>query len=125
MEPDTLMRILQLLISAGAGILGVGIGIGLFRGSIKQLKEDVNKIQTRQSRLRGEDNGGVPLYMTQVTCEKLRSACNAMSAEKSAENTLILGQHTKMIKAFENFARWWMQDRGLNIEEINHILDVK
>lgn len=103
------IQILQLFISACSGFLGVGIGIGVFKSSIKQIRKDLTRVMDRQSRLRGEDNGGYPIYMSKDNCEKHRSRCE-------------VGNHTRSIRALENYARWDLQNKGLKIEEINQIL---
>lgn len=103
------LQLIQLFISACSGFLGVGIGIGVFKSSIKQVKKDLEKVIVRQAHLRGEDNGGYPIYMSRVNCENYRSHCE-------------VGEHTKSIKALERYARYELQSKGLKIEEINQIL---
>lgn len=116
------VELFQMAMSAGAGVMGVGIGIGMFRSTVKQVKEDLEKIKRRQARLRGEDDGGVPLYMLRSDCKTLRHDCRMDSESKMEDVVQDLLGHTKSIKALDNFARWWMQKEGLKIEDINRIL---
>lgn len=117
-------QVLNLIFTGGSGILGVGIGIGLFRGVVKQLKKDVEEIKRKQARLRGDSNGGIPVFITRVDCDKVRADCAANSSRQTEIISNELSRHTKAIKTFENFARWSMQNAGLKIEEINQILDM-
>jgi len=116
------VQILQLLLTSASGLIGVGIGIGLFRGSVKQLKEDVAYIKARQKKIRGEDNGGRPVYSLSEDCKAFRQSCAVGHGEemKRISNTIV--DHTRALKSFENYARWSMQNKGLKIEEINQIL---
>lgn len=115
-------QIFQIGLSACSGMLGVGIGIGLFKSSITQIRKDVDKIVHRQARLRGEDNGGVPIYMTTQGCNTLRSQCEGSVSGKIQDLQKDLCKHTKSIRAFDNFARWWMQKEGVRLEDVNKIL---
>lgn len=103
------IEVINAFISVGTGVLGVGVGLGVFRGTIKQMKKDLARVMTRQAKLRGEDNGGKPVFMTATSCKDFREHC-AVEA------------HGRSIKALENYARWEMQNKGLKIEEINQIL---
>lgn len=125
--PDimTHMQIIQMAISGGAGLLGVGIGIGMFKSTIKQVKDDVLYLRRRQARLRGEDNGGVPVFVTRDSCIKNRDDCMSVANGKMQLVCDDLLAHTKSIKSLDNFARWWMQKEGLLISEINQILSGK
>ena len=118
-------QIIQIFVSGGAGLLGVGIGIGMFKSTIKQVKDDVQVIRRRQARLRGEDNGGIPIFVTRDVCRDRRDDCSSTSNGKMQSVCDDLIKHTKSIKALDNFARWWMQKEGLAISEINKILEEK
>lgn len=107
----THLQLVQMALTGGTGLVGVGIGIGLFKGAIKQVKRDIEDIKRRQSRLRGDDNGLKPLFVPKDDCKYLRGQCAGLT-----------DGHTRSIKSLENFARWWMQKEGLKIEEINIIL---
>jgi len=124
------VQFVQILISAGAGLFGVGVGVGLFRGIIKQIQKDViqnktsiNIVQDRQRKLRGEDNGSIPVYAIRKECLSLRESCSVNIDKTVKLIDLDLSSHTKSIKSLENFARWSMQREGLKIEEINTILN--
>lgn len=119
------LQILQIFISACAGFLGVGIGIGVFKKEIANIKEEVSRLGRRQVRLRGEENGELPIYRTRLNCEALRHQCMNVSNGKMELVVQDLLRHTASIKALDNFARWWMQKEGLNITEINTILGEK
>jgi len=116
------LQFLQMALTACSGAIGVGVGIGLVRASVKQLKIDVAQIKSRQARLRGEDNGGVPLFLRKETCEKLRNQCANESSRQMEGISKDLKRHARAIQVLENFARWRMQAAGLKIEEINQIL---
>ena len=116
-------QLIQILISSAAGLFGVGVGVGLFRGSVKQMQKDLERVQYKQIRLRGEDNGGIPLYVTKKSCDILRSTYNLVHSEKAQNINENLKEHTLSIKSLNNFARWWMQKEGLSIDEINRILN--
>lgn len=118
------LQILQMVLTACSGAIGVGVGIGLVRASVKQLKSDVAYIKSRQAKLRGEDNGGIPLFIPKDTCEKLRNQCALASSTRMEHISKDLSRHTRAIKVLENFARWRMQSAGLKIEEINQILNM-
>lgn len=116
------VQIVQMVMTASAGLIGVGIGIGMFKSSVQQVRNDLKALQRKQARLRGEDNGNVPLFMSRSYCERLRQDCLLSSSEKMQACSEHIGRHSKSIKSLENFARWWMQKEGLKIEEINKIL---
>ena len=110
------VQLLQLAMTALAGIGGVGITLGLFSGGVKSLKQEVASIKIRQSKLRGEDNGVVPIFMGRGECITYRDNCGTrMCASLTA--------HQHDIKRLDNFARWWMQKEGLSISDINKVLD--
>jgi len=115
--------IIPSIISAGAGLVGVGVGIGLFKGTVKQIQKDIAIIQTKQRKLRGEDNGSIPIYMSRAGCILSRDDCLTAAALKLHVVNNDIKEHAKSINALSNFARWWMQKEGLKIEEINTILD--
>jgi hypothetical protein len=102
-------QLVQIVLNGLAGAFGVGATWATVRGKLKSLEKDVEEMKLRQKRLRGEDNGGVPVFISKDVCETTRDACSVES-------------HTKTIKALENFARWILQDRGLSVAEINRIL---
>lgn len=104
------IEFIQALISICTGFLGIGIGIGIFKGTIRQVKKDIERLDLRQKRLRGEDDGGKPIFMTAASCLDFRDHCEVI-------------KHGYSIKALENYARWEMQNKGLKIEEINRILN--
>ncbi|MBU4317052.1 MAG: hypothetical protein KKF30_07240 [Proteobacteria bacterium] len=112
----------QMTMSGGAGIMGLGIGIGMFRSMVTQVKKDLESIKMRQARLRGEDVGGLPLYMLRSACDAVRMQCTANAERRIDEVFDDLIQHANSIKALDNFARWWMQKEGMKIEDINRIL---
>lgn len=123
-------QIIQTLMSAGAGLFGVGVGVGLFRGLIKQiqgvikqLQKDLDRVQYKQIKLRGEDNGGLPMYVTRDTCISMRKDCERINSNKIEVLREDVKTHTRTIRSLENFARWWMQKEGLNIDEVNRILN--
>ena len=122
--PDimTHLQIIQVTITAAAGTLGVGVGLGIFKNDIRQIKKDLKNVKDRQARLRGEDNSGVPRYVSLSTCREMRTHCNE---DRKAKTDCLLDEldtHSVSIKALNNFARWWMQKEGLSIQEINDIL---
>lgn len=116
------IAIIQALISTGAGILGVGVGIGIFKGTIKQLKSDLSDVITKQEILRTGFDGGLPLFMTRTTCERMREDCSLGRNKQTDTIVDEIAGHTRVIKNLDNFARWWMQKEGLRISEINEIL---
>jgi len=118
----THIEILQIMISFGAGLFGVGIGIGMFKSVVTQVKLDLVSIKKRQARLRGEDNGALPVFRTRLNCDIMREQCGAASTGKMQTVVEDLIKHTKAIRALDNFARWWMQKEGLKIDDINKIL---
>lgn len=111
-----------MIISFGAGLFGVGIGIGMFKSVVTQVKLDLVKIKKRQARLRGEDNGGLPVFRTRLNCDIMREQCGVAANGKMQLVVDDLLVHTRSIRALDNFARWWMQKEGLKIEDINKIL---
>jgi hypothetical protein len=119
------LQFFQMFITAGAGFLGIGIGIGVFKREITYIKRQLKTIQARQSRLRGDDNGGLPVFRTRLNCEALRHQCMNISDSKMSTVLEDIGEHTGSIRALDNFARWWMQKEGLTITEINNILGKK
>ena len=124
-EIMTHLQLAQVFISGGAGLVGVGIGIGIFKRDIKQIKKDISGIMRKQDVLRGENDGKVPLYVPFGECLDFRSRCVGIKEGKFAILTDEMKDHHSSIKALENFARWWMQKEGLTISEINNILGVK
>ena len=112
------LPLLNMLITAGSGLIGVGIGIGVFHNSIKEIAV----IKKRQAKLRGEENGGGTVFMPRTECNNERQKCSAASTKQVQELLDDLTSHTKSIRALDNFARWWMQEKGLHISEINNIL---
>jgi len=122
-EIMTHLQLAQVFISGGAGLVGVGIGIGIFKRDIKQIKKDIDRIIKRQDILRGNDNGKErPLYVSLTECIGERARCVGIKEGKFGEITVEMKEHRRSIKALENFARWWMQKEGLNIREIQSIL---
>jgi len=119
------LNLINMAFSAGAGLLGVGVGIGLFKSTIQHMQEELKVVQKKQQRLRGEDNAGIPVFMTKTSCESLRNQCGMLTDGKFVNVSKDILKHTKAIKSFENFARWWMQENGLKIDEINRILDIE
>lgn len=118
----SIKEICQIAVSAGTGLLGVGIGIGIFKSTVNQFKADLERIKQRQARIRGEDNGGIPIFMTRETCDEIRDKCAAAASNRMISVSANIDRHTVSIKSLENFARWWMQKQGLNIKEINDVL---
>jgi len=121
-EIATHVEKLQIMISFGAGLFGVGVGIGMFKSIVNQVKLDLANIKKRQARLRGEDNGALPVFRTRLNCDIMRAQCGAASTDKMQTVVEDLIRHAKSIRALDNFARWWMQKEGLKIEDINKIL---
>lgn len=119
---STHLQIAQVIISACAGILGVGVGLGMFRGTIKGIRADLDAIKKRQAKIRGEDNGGFPMYMTRKTCREVRTHCKNDRQDKTDCLLDELNNHSDSIRGLNNFARWWMQKEGLDITQINYIL---
>jgi len=117
--------LIQVSLTAVAGFFGAGVGIGMFRGTVDQLKKDVQWMKDRQARLRGETNGGKPMYIMREDCQQERTDCAAVVNGKIQLICNDLSGHGSSIKSLENFARWWMQKEGLRIEEINQILGTK
>ena len=117
--------LIQIGVTAVAGFFGAGVGIGMFRGTVDQLKKDVEWMKGRQARLRGESNGGKPLYIMREDCLQERQECSAIVNGRLGMVCNDLSAHGSSIKSLENFARWWMQKEGLRIEEINQILGTK
>lgn len=115
--------VINALVSAGAGLFGVGVGWGIIKTRLNQISENVKRIQQRQARLRGEDNGGLPLYVTRDTCLTLRDGCGRGVDEKMVAINANIAAHTSQINGLTNFARWFLQDKGLTINEINKILE--
>ena len=125
MEMEIVISLAQLIITAGSGLIGVGLGIGMFRGSVNRMRDDLSKVQTRQAKLRGEDNGQKPVFMSRLDCGEIRANCIAGTKDDMNKMIADLIEHTKSIKALDNFARWSMQKEGLRFEEINTILNAK
>lgn len=125
----TLQEIVQIALTGSAGLLGIGVGIGMFKGTLVQFKKDIAEIKKdieivrkRQAKLRGEDNGNTPVYMVRNDCIEVRRLCGQAGQDQVSSITRNIDAHTKNIKSLENFARWWMQKEGLAIHEINEIL---
>ena len=121
------MDITNLKFTAISAAIGVAFGVGVFKGTVKQIQTDLQKeievIKKRQARLRGEANGDTStLYMTRLDCEKERASCSGATNNQIGRLCRDLDEHTKSIRALDNFARWKMQKEGLKIEEINMIL---
>ncbi|MBU4470316.1 MAG: hypothetical protein KJ741_07665 [Proteobacteria bacterium] len=117
------VQLINMGFTAGAGLIGIGVGIGVFRNTIKQIKEEIVSVKAKQSMLRGEDSGlAAPIYMPRSWCELERTRCGLNSSVKMEKVCDDLIAHTESIRALDNFARWWMQKEGLKIEEINAIL---
>ena len=70
------VSIVPSLISAGAGLFGVGVGVGIFRGTVRRFKQYLEDVQRKQRKLRGEDNGSIPLYTARNECVILRLKCD-------------------------------------------------
>lgn len=117
--------LIQIGVTAVAGMFGAGVGIGMFRGSVDQLKKDVQWMKDRQVRLRGEDGGGKPMYIMREDCLQERQECSAIVNGRLGMVCNDLSAHGSSIRSLENFARWWMQEKGLGIDEINRILGTK
>lgn len=115
-------EVVQAVISLITGIFGVGIGVGIFKRDIRQVKKDLAYVIDRQDKLRTSYSGGLPLYMPRITCDEIREDCSADRAKKAEKVIDEITIHTKNIRSLENFARWWMQKEGLTIEQINKIL---
>jgi hypothetical protein len=125
-EVMTHLQVAQVFISGGAGLLGVGIGIGMFKSTVKQIRKDIAGIMRKQDILRGEGNGkGIPLFVPFGECSTSRSRCVNIKEGKFELIASEMKEHHSSIKALENFARWWMQKEGLTISEINNILGAK
>ena len=118
----TTNAIIQMAITGGTGLLGIGMGIGIFKSTINQFKARLEKVELRQSKIRGEDNGGIPIFMTRSTCNEERAKCAAAGESRMSGVSSNMDKHTVSIQSLENFARWWMQKQGLNISEINEVL---
>ena len=124
-EVMTHLQWAQIFISGGTGLLGVGIGIGVFKSTVKQIRKDILGIMRKQDVLRGENDGKAPLYVPFGECLDYRSRCVGIKEGKFTILTDGMKDHHSSIKALDNFARWWMQKEGLTISEINNILGVK
>lgn len=116
---------LNLAITAGTGLVGVAAGSGLSFGVFKTAIEsslrvhtkEISEIKDKQRILRGED-GLIPLFMSRNDCLIKQGSCASTMCRHITE-------HAKEIKTLNNFARWFMQERGLKLDEINDILDAK
>ena len=117
-EVMTHLQWAQIFISGGTGLLGVGIGVGILKGTVKQIRKDISGIMRKQDVLRGENDGKVPLYVPFGECLDFRSRCVGIKEGKFAILTDEMKDHHSSIRALENFARWWMQKEGLTISEI-------
>jgi hypothetical protein len=122
-DPLTWVTILNAGISGCAGLVGVGIGLGIFRTNIKRNSDEIVVLKGRQARLRGEGNGNPSVFMPRGHCVDIREHCAKLRITRDRATDEDLAAHSKTIKALENFARWWMQKEGLHIEDINRILD--
>ena len=111
---------------AGSSLFGAGVGVGFLKNTLNQVQLEIKnlsesnktehkEIKDRQAKLRGETNGGEPIYMPRVSCLQNRASCMSHT-----EN--LLSEHTQDIRALNNFARWFMQEKGLTVIEINDIL---
>lgn len=116
-------EVYQAAISGGVGILGVGIGVGVFKATIKQIIEDIREIKRKQSVLRGGEAGDLPIYMTRLTCGDFRQACFKTIADKLEDVDESITEHHECIKGLNNFARWFMQKEGATMKEINETLN--
>jgi len=116
------IEFIQIFISACSGFFGVGIGIGVFRSTIRQIKTDLAEVIKNQKALRSGHGGGFPIYMSRITCDEIRRSCEKDREDKAVRVITEITTHAKTIKALENYARWEMQNKGLKIEEVNQIL---
>lgn len=118
------LQVAQIFISGGAGLLGVGIGIGMFKSTVKQIRKDISTIIKKQDVLRGTNDGkGEPLFVPMTECLTERVRCLKTKDDKFGLISSEMKEHHSSIRALENFARWWMQKEGLTIGEINSILN--
>lgn len=119
--------IIHYLIAAVSGAFGVGVAWGSVKVSLTKdlasLREDITKIQIRQARLRGEDDGGEPMFVPSAQCTMKRKACHDEVDKTSVELARKAVVNAERIKRLENYARWTLQDKGLRIDQINNILD--
>lgn len=121
-DPLTWVTLVNASISATAGLVGVGIGLGIFRTNIKRNADEIVILRDRQARLRGEGNGSPSVFMPRGSCLDIRENCAKLRLTRQDMIDNDISEHTRTIKALENFARWWMQKEGLKIEDINKIL---
>ena len=115
----TLAQVALVGISSVAGTaFGIGIGVQKVKSKLGVMEEKVGFLDERQKKLRGETNGGKPLFVPLSDCMDKRVKC-------VTEIESILKEHTEALKNLDNFARWFLQDKGLKIVEINEILEGK
>jgi len=116
-------HIIQLVITAGSGILGVGIAVGFLRAFISKILEDVVELKRKQGVLRGEDSGGPPIYIRRLEFEVQRQTCKLETQAQNDKVCATLNTHTKAIRSLQNFALWFMQQQGMELKDANKILE--
>jgi len=100
--------------TAGGSIFGAGVIVG----AVKFALRDQAEIKRRQKKLRGEDNGGIPLYMTREECKNKWSSCDKEGKSMKA----VLDSHEEMLRKLENYARYQLHESKHTELEIEQIL---
>jgi DNA repair exonuclease SbcCD ATPase subunit len=100
--------------TAGGTIFGAGVIVG----AVKYAFKDLTEMKRKQKKLRGEDNGDIPLYMTREECKNKWSSCDKEG--KTVKETL--DNHEIMLRKLENYARYQLHEAKHTELEIDQIL---
>ena len=125
------------LFSAG---LGVGVEITVFKNQIEAIKVDVlkakqdfvreitemkdliNYIHDRQKRIRGEDNGIVPLFMTRPDCTSHIQLCSQRNSIELANHTREIKGNNNLADKYQGCASEYVKKRGMNLIDEQSLL---
>jgi hypothetical protein len=123
MQQSEMPHIIQLIITAGSGVLGVGIAVGFLRAFITKILEDIVELKRKQGVLRGEDSGEPPIYVRRTEFDVQRQICKLDIENQNTKVCDTLNNHTKAIRSLQNFALWFMQKQGMELKDANKILE--
>ena len=124
---------LSAAITLVVGLIGVAAGYGALRQVVKslqknqeQLKADMLKemaaIKARQAVLRGEDNDGRPRYVQTWECEKTTQLCQHHICDEIKNMQKSIDANNAVTAGLRNFARYFLQDKGMSLTEIDKLL---
>lgn len=106
----------NVLVTAIAGLLGVGVGFGGLRGIIVRNTLDLIKLETRvDSQEEEHKNKFVPKAECIVTHEAVKTALDNL------DKTVKKQQHTQ--RRFENFALYQLTKDGMSLSDAQTVLE--